>query len=324
MRIGGFHSRRLWSSTRRRTQPPCTSLIPAGARRLDRRQTAFVRTCIRRLIRCGDWEQAWALLELSTETHRYNPAYHRACEKARRKLLKRFHPSPAKQARQKERPSQLSLTAPFEQLSGACEDALILVDPQVIQHWGCVVYPGISRGRFRGRRQRRFCNAVVAERYLFRGLPLADDPQMKILRRHFLQGRSWWDSGGVALMREVRRRTGEQGLDWAAFRRCQLQAWDDLYEQIRREGYRSQAERQAMGAAMGRFGLFNEVEVCVNGRGEILFLEGKHRLFMAQALRLARIPVIVNVWSQSFVERVPAPFSTAGAAALLRERFSQV
>lgn len=321
--MGGFDPRRFLPRMRRRRQSPPTSLIPAGARRLDRRQTAFVRTCIRRLIRFGDWEQAWALLELSTETHRYNPAYHRACEKARRKLLKRFHPSPAKQARLEVRPSQVSLTAPFEQLSGACEDALLLVDPRAIQHWGCVVYPGISRGRFRGRRQRRFCNAVVPERYLFRGLPLADDPQVKILRRHFLEGRSWWASGGVALMREVRRRTGEQGLDWASFRRCQLQAWDELFERIRRDGYRSQLELQAAGAAMGRFGLFNEVEVCVNGRGEILFLEGKHRLFMAQALALPRIPVIVNVWSQAFVERLPAPFTAAGAQALLEAPVSR-
>jgi hypothetical protein len=315
---GGFKPRQWLTWTQKRSKPILTSLIPAAALPLDRRQSEFFRRCVRRLIRFGAWEQAWALLELSTETHRYNPAFHRACEQARRKLLKRLHPSPARRERFERHQPRLSLTAPFDQLSGDCGSAVILVDPRAIQHWGCVVFPGISRGRFRGRRMRRFCNAVVEERYLFRGLPLADDPQVKILRRRFVQGRSWQASGGVALMREIRQRTGEQGLNWEAFCNCQLRAWDELFERIRREGYRSQAELQAMGCAMGRFGLFNEVEVCVNSRGEALFLEGKHRLFIAQALQLAAIPVIVNVWSRGFLERLPGAYSPAAAQALLK------
>ena len=303
-------------------KPIITSLLPAGARSLDRRQSDFFRRCVRRLIRFGEWEQAWALLELSTETHRYNPAFHRACEQARRKLLKRLYPSAARRERFEPHQPQLSLTAPFDQLSGDCGSAVILVDPRAIKHWGCVVYPGISRGRFRGPRLRRFCNAVVEERFLFPGLPLAADPQVKVLRRRFLEGRSWQASGGVALMREIRQRTGEKGLNWEAFCNCQLRAWDGLLERIRREGYRSQAELQAMGCAMGRFGLFNEVEVCVNGRGEVLFLEGKHRLFIAQALELPQIPVIVNVWSRGFLERLSGPYSPEAAQDLLQQRIS--
>ena len=303
-------------------KPILTSLIPAGARSLDRRQTDFFRRCVRRLIRFGDWEQAWALLELSTETHRYNPAFHRACEQARRKLLKRLHPSAARRERFERHQPLLSLTAPFGELSGDCANAVILVDPRAIKHWGCVVYPGISRGRFRGPRLRRFCNAVVEERFLFRGMPLTEDPQVEILRRRFLQGRSWRASGGVALMREIRQRTAEKGLNWEAFSNCQLRAWDELFERIRREGYRSQAELQSMGCAMGRFGLFNEVEVCVSGRGEVLFLEGKHRLFIAQALELPQIPVIVNVWSRGFLERLSGPYSPEAAQDLLQQRIT--
>jgi hypothetical protein len=67
---------------------------------------------------------------------------------------------------------------------------VIPLDPQAIRYWGCVVFPGMSRGRFQGLRQRRFCNAVVEERYLFRGLALADDPHVRILRRRFEQGLS--------------------------------------------------------------------------------------------------------------------------------------
>ena len=162
----------------------------------------------------------------------------------------------------------------------------------------------------------------MEERFLFRGLPLTEDPQVEILRRRFLERRSWRASGGVALMREIRQRTAEKGLNWEAFSNCQLRAWDELFERIRREGYHSQAELQAMGCAMGRFGLFNEVEVCVSGRGEVLFLEGKHRLFIAQALELPQIPVIVNVWSRSFLERLSGPYSPEAAQDLLQQRIT--
>jgi hypothetical protein len=296
---------------------PITSLVPPGARALDRHQTEFLRRSIRQLIRQGAWEQAWALLELSTEAHRYNPAFHCACEKARHRLLKRLYPSAAKRERFQLYQPPFSLSAPFEHLDGACQQAVIQIDPRAISHWGCVVYPGISRGRFCGRRLRRFCNAVVEERFLFRGLPLTADPQVKILRRRFVQGLSWEESGGLALLHEVRRRTGEQGLDWPSFLAGQLRGWDALFAEIRRGGYRSQAELQAQGRARARFGLYNEVEVCVNSKGQLLFLEGKHRLVIAQVLRLPAIPVIVNVWSQGFLNRLPGPYSPAAVQHLL-------
>jgi hypothetical protein len=167
----------------------------------------------------------------------------------------------------------------------------------------------MSRGRFQGPRQRRFCNAVVEERYLFRGLALADDPQVRILRRRFEQGLSWEKSGGLALFAERQRRTGDRQTSWTSFRNHQLRNWDQLFKRIQRQGYRSQADLLAKRPKPGRFGLFNEVEVCVNGKGNVFFLEGKHRLVMAQILGLPSIPLIVYVWSADFLKQLPQPFS---------------
>jgi hypothetical protein len=288
-------------------------LIPEGSRALDRRQSDFLRRSIRQLIRHGAWEQAWALIELSTEEHRYNPAFHRACEQLRRQLSRRLHARPEGSCL-----PLPDLVRPFQQLSALPQDALIHVDPQAIRHWGCVLFPGIVRGRFKGPRWRRFCNAALEERYLFRGLALNDDPQVRILQRRFQQGLSWHQSGAQVLFAERRARRRDPQTTWAGFQQRQLANWDRLFRTIRSEGYRSQAELQAMGEALPRYGLFNEVEVCVNAKGKLLFLEGKHRLVMAQILGLPSIPVIVNVWSQDFLASLPGPFTPQLAQAHLQ------
>jgi hypothetical protein len=304
-----FRPGRFLRRPSRRWLAKSASLIPEGARAHDRRQTEFFRRSIRQLIRHGAWEQAWALIELSTEVHRYNPAFYRTCEKARARLGRRLFAAPSGAEQASPCVALPDLQRPFGQLSARCEDAVIHLDPQAICHWGCVVFPGIARGRFQGPRQRRFCNAVVEERYLFRGLALAEDPQVQILRRRFDQGLSWEDSGGLALFAERQRRTGDRQTSWTSFRNHQLGGWDRLFRRIQRQGYRSQAELQARGRVAGRFGLLNEVEVCVNAKGKVFFLEGKHRLVMAQILGLPKIPVLVNVWSADFLTRLPGPFS---------------
>lgn len=244
--------------------------------------------------------------------HRYNPAFHRACEKARHRLIRLLFsaPSPKANAQGSQIPIP-DLRHPFAQLSNRCEDAVIQLNPNGITHWGCVVFPGISRGRFQGAPQKRFCNAVVDERYMFRGLPLADDPQVHILRKRFQQGLSWKDSGGLALHAEYRRRTGDWQTSWTSFLNHQLKSWDRLFARIQELGYLSQAELLKHRKQPGRFGLFNEVEVCVNAKGKVLFLEGKHRLAMAQILGLPSIPVIVNLWSAGFLQQLRGPFTPA-------------
>jgi hypothetical protein len=294
---------------------PITSLIPDGAASLDRQQTDFFRRSIRQLMRQGDWEQAWALIELTSQTHRYSPVFIRACVKARRHLRRRLFAPP-----HPGHPSLQALRQPFGQLSGSPEHAVIELDPQTITHWGCVVFPGMALGRFEGPRQCRFCNAVVEERYLFRGLALADDPLVRILRRRFEQGMSWEQCGGRALFAERRQRRRDSVTTWARFRDHQLRNWDGLFERIQAAGYRSQADLQAMGCAPEHYGLFNEVEVCVTAAAQPLFLEGRHRLVIAQILNLPAIPVIVNVWSEGFIRTLPAPFSPALAQQQLQVR----
>lgn len=264
-------------------------LIPDTDRARDRRHASFVKRTVRQLFAAGAFEQAWALIEIGNELHRYTPGFQIFCDRARKKWRRHV----------------AERSFPWEQFSGAGDCQLLSMDPQAIRNWGCVIFPGVAAGRFWGRPQQRFCHAVFHDRYILDGLPLKDDPVVQVLQRRFQEGLSWEASGGKAKFEERRQRRDDGHTTWTSYRRHQLNNWDRLFETIQREGYRTQSELQSKGAAPARYGLFNEVEVCVSGRGDVLFLEGKHRLVMAQILGLPSLPVVVNGWSESFLHRLP-------------------
>lgn len=77
---------------------------------------------------------------------------------------------------------------------------------------------------------------------------------------------------------------------------------DELWQTIDREGYRSQRElrqRTAVAPATRKIHRFyppelHEVTINIGRNGELLFHEGRHRLAIAQALEVERIPVRVK------------------------------
>ena len=84
-----------------------------------------------------------------------------------------------------------------------------------------------------------------------------------------------------------------------------LQRVDDLYETIATEGYRTQIELAKKGNT-GRLGfidhLTNEITVDIGRGGEILFVDGKHRLAIAKILDLEKVPVTVLVRHKKWME----------------------
>jgi hypothetical protein len=65
-----------------------------------------------------------------------------------------------------------------------------------------------------------------------------------------------------------------------------FQRVDHLYEAIESEGYRTQHE-------LGGGRPWDEILVAIDRNGRILFVDGMHRLAIARALRLERVPVLV-------------------------------
>lgn len=70
--------------------------------------------------------------------------------------------------------------------------------------------------------------------------------------------------------------------DWE---RRVAKTYDAIFESIKKNGFKTQEELS------GPYGIAEEIAVCVDRNGEFLFLNGKHRLAMAMALKLEKIPV---------------------------------
>ena len=83
---------------------------------------------------------------------------------------------------------------------------------------------------------------------------------------------------------------------WTQFKTRHLEKWDKLYETIKTNGYVDHAKRGKPPT--------DEIEVAVARDGEILFVDGRHRLATAKILNLPEVPVIVNIWHKDFIEYV--------------------
>jgi hypothetical protein len=87
----------------------------------------------------------------------------------------------------------------------------------------------------------------------------------------------------------------------AATIREELERYDEMYQILQRTGYKTQQElRRERGIRFdNRVGLLDrltdEVTVDVGRDGELLFVDGRHRLCLAKLLGLSAIPVVVLV-----------------------------
>lgn len=82
---------------------------------------------------------------------------------------------------------------------------------------------------------------------------------------------------------------------WEEFKKTHLYRWDKLYLSIQKEGY---LNRKKM-----KWNKKNEkeIEVGISRNGEILFIDGIHRIAIAKILNIKKIPVIVNVWHKEYI-----------------------
>lgn len=69
--------------------------------------------------------------------------------------------------------------------------------------------------------------------------------------------------------------------------------WEKIYLNIEENGYKSQKE-------LGNIPIY-EIEVCISRNGDIIFVDGRHRLCMAKILSIKKIPVIINMWHHEFI-----------------------
>jgi len=112
-------------------------------------------------------------------------------------------------------------------------------------------------------------------------------------RQHFKQGLPW---SQTEFYRFTLREIESGRVKWGCRTKEELDrrftALDTLYDEIRHNGYQPQAELP--GKEGTSFETHDEVTVCINRHGDLMFSDGRHRLSIAILLGLKSIPVQVT------------------------------
>lgn len=88
----------------------------------------------------------------------------------------------------------------------------------------------------------------------------------------------------------------------------ECEKWDNLYRDIKNNGYKSQIELiisdryENCGFYSDLIKSYDEITVDVGRSGELLFVNGRHRLAIAKLLDIELVPVRVDVRHKKFVE----------------------
>lgn len=120
-----------------------------------------------------------------------------------------------------------------------------------------------------------------------------------------------WSETSAIQSRVVRVRNGERVMDnrtseTGVFERCRY--LDQLYTNIKNHGYQTQPELLAQGRGTPYEKIlpykkhYHEVAVDIGRDGDLLFVDGRHRLSLAKILDADRIPVRVVAVHERFVE----------------------
>lgn len=132
----------------------------------------------------------------------------------------------------------------------------------------------------------------------------------RILSAHFKDGVAWEDIPAIQRRLDMveQGRTVMDGRDTidGVFDRCEL--IDRIFYEIRENGYRTQVElAKGENETHSKKWLpfkrtYHEIAVDVARDGELLFVDGRHRLSIAKILGIDRVPVRIVVRHKRFVE----------------------
>ena len=173
---------------------------------------------------------------------------------------------------------------------------LLRVDPKLIRFFldFGTPRPGELRSARRDVNKRRISGIVVDDRLITRGAALETCPHVAALKERFVHGKTWEETGYIELFESWYKRINKgkyADCSWDDFKAHRLLDWDDVFQDIREHEYRP-AKRPV-----------DNVEVAISDKGEILAVDGRHRLYFAQILGIQSIPIIVNLIAASMVER---------------------
>lgn len=139
------------------------------------------------------------------------------------------------------------------------------------------------------KKKKRVYGAIIEDSELLVGEKLSECPHVIALKQRFIEGNDWEDTLYIKLFdswfKKIKNKRYKD-LTWDEFRNKKLRGWDMLFHDIKNNGYKPHPIP------------CDNVQICIHRTGEILFVDGRHRLVFSKILKIPRIPVIVNLCSE--------------------------
>ena len=170
------------------------------------------------------------------------------------------------------------------------------IDPKVIQHFLKLntdeLTPAINQQELSARRYKgkRYTGLILQDNAIQTGPPLQCCPHFRGTLQRVEQGLEWNQTEYKSLFNTwyTKMNGGKyQHSSFDDFYQHRLKEWDDIFNDIKINGFKESKPKR------------DNIEVAMNNSGQILLIDGRHRLAFAQTLGLKNIPVVVNILSES-------------------------
>ena len=118
-------------------------------------------------------------------------------------------------------------------------------------------------------------------------------------KERFIEKKDWEKTVYYSFFQKVIKGKGEAWKsfrNWDEFKVKKLNKYDKMFEFFKKNGMKSQKERNNQPE--------DEIQVGVSRNKEILLIQGYHRFSIAKILGIKEIPVIVHVWHKDYIDWV--------------------
>ena len=176
---------------------------------------------------------------------------------------------------------------------------LLRIDPTAIQHFLKLktdeLEPGVNSKDLTARRYKgkRFTGLILQDCAIQKGRPLQRCPHFRGTLQRVQNGLNWDETEYGTLYNTwyTKMNGGKyQHKSFKDFYEHRLKTWDHIFNDIKTNGYKELKPKR------------DNIEVAINNSGQILLIDGRHRLAFAQTLELKTVPVVVNILSESLAK----------------------
>ena len=142
-----------------------------------------------------------------------------------------------------------------------------------------------------------------------RGVKFRNTIHFVALRERFVERKSW-ENTIYGKRYKAECDFGEDSEDWSHYLK-RYHRWEELYDEIRENGYKPQSELEDTEIRNEEIynrhkegSIANEIEVVITRDGEVLLVDGIHRLAIVKILNVKMIPVVVNAVHNKYKPKI--------------------